>query len=52
MGLMSPLKRGNSQRVISANIRELSHAKPSRPNKQNVAIAYAQARRTGGKPKR
>jgi len=49
-----PLKRGRSPQTISANIREL-HAHGSRPrsNKQIVAIALSQARKTApltGKP--
>ncbi len=44
-----PLLPGSSQKVISANIKELYHhgSKP-RPLKQIVAIAEANARRTGG----
>ena len=41
-----PLKPGSSQKVISENIRELAHSDPKRPNKQNIAIAFAQARRS------
>jgi len=42
-----PLKRGRSPQTISANIREL-HAHGSRPrsNKQIVAIALSQARKS------
>jgi hypothetical protein len=47
-----PLKRGSSPRVISQNIKELSHSATKRPQKQIVAIALSQARRTGGKGKR
>jgi hypothetical protein len=43
-----PLVRGSSPKVISQNIRELHASSTKRPNKQIVAIAYAQARRTGG----
>jgi hypothetical protein len=43
-----PLKRGASKATISANIRELHHSATKRPNKQIVAIALSQARRTGG----
>ena len=47
---MSPLKRGSSQKVISQNIRtEIHHG---RPPKQAAAIAYSQARRTGGGPRK
>jgi len=48
-----PLKRGRSPQTISANIREL-HAHGSRPrsNKQIVAIALSQARKTGGPGRR
>ena len=42
-----PLKRGKSKDVISANIAEL--VKSGRPQKQAVAIAYSQARKSGGK---
>ena len=44
-----PLQKGSSQKTISNNIRELAHADHKRPNKQNVAIAYSQARKSGGK---
>ena len=40
-----PLKRGSSQAVISANIRELKDS--GRPQKQAVAIALDTAQRTG-----
>jgi hypothetical protein len=42
-----PLKRGSSQKTISTNISELRHS--GRPQKQAIAIAMAEARRTGGK---
>jgi hypothetical protein len=44
-----PLKRGSSQKTVSANISELTHH-GSRPrgHKQIVAIALSEARRTGG----
>jgi hypothetical protein len=45
---MSPLKRGASKATISANIKELSYSVTKRPQKQIVAIAFSQARRTGG----
>lgn len=41
-----PLKSGKSQKVISANIRELMHS--GRPQKQAIAIAMDKA---GGKKK-
>jgi len=40
---MSPLKKGTSKKVISANISELVHS--GRPKKQAIAIALAEARR-------
>ncbi len=46
--IMSPLKRGSSQKVISANIRELSHSATKRPQRQIVAIALSQARKSSG----
>ncbi len=39
-----PLLKGESKKTISANIRELRHS--GRPQRQSVAIAYAQARRS------
>lgn len=41
-----PLKRGSSQATISNNISELVHS--GRPRKQAIAIAFSNARRTGG----
>ena len=41
-----PLKKGSGSRVISENIRELHHASTKRPNKQIVAIALSQARKS------
>lgn len=42
-----PLKKGSSQKTISANIKELSNSKTSaglkRTHEQNVAIALQQA---------
>jgi hypothetical protein len=43
-----PLKRGKSQKVISANISELVHS--GRPQKQAIAIAPHEA--GGGKKKK
>lgn len=45
-----PLKRGSSQKVVSANIRELEHSRTTagraRSHKQNVAIAMSMARKS------
>lgn len=40
-----PLKKGSSKSTISANIRELMHT-GRYPQKQAIAIAFSQARRT------
>ena len=42
-----PLKKGKSKATVSQNISELVHS--GRPQKQAVAIAYAQARKAGAK---
>ena len=42
-----PLLKGDSQDIVSANISELR--KSGRPEKQAVAIALSEARRTGKK---
>lgn len=45
-----PLKRGASRATVSANIR--TEIKAGRPQKQAVAIALSEARRTGKKKAR
>lgn len=45
-----PIKKGCSEKVIAANVREL--VKTGRPQKQAVAIAMATARKSGCRPTR
>ena len=42
-----PLKKGKSKDTVSSNISELSHS--GYPQKQAIAIALSQARKSGGK---
>ena len=42
-----PLKKGKSKKTISANISELRHS--GRPERQSVAIALSEARKSGAK---
>jgi hypothetical protein len=44
-----PLKKGKSQKVISENISELRHS--GYPQKQSIAIALSEARRSKRKSK-
>ena len=44
-----PLKKGKSPATISENIRELKASSTKRPQKQIVAIALNQARKSGAK---
>jgi hypothetical protein len=46
-----PLKKGKSKKVISENIKELMST-GKYPQKQSVAIAYSQARKTKRKTKK
>jgi hypothetical protein len=42
-----PIKKGTSKATVSTNIKELVSS--GRPQKQAVAIALSEARRSGGK---
>jgi len=42
-----PVKKGKSKKIISENIKELRHS--GRPEKQSVAIALSEARKSGAK---
>ena len=44
-----PLKRGSSKKIISENIRTEMHA--GKPQKQAIAIAFSEARRSRSKRK-
>ena len=45
-----PLLKGDSKEIISQNIAELRRS--GRPEKQAIAIAYSEARRSGKKGKK
>jgi hypothetical protein len=45
-----PLVKGKSKKAISENISELRHS--GRPEKQSIAIALSEARRSGAKIKK
>lgn len=45
-----PLKKGKSKKIISENIKELRHS--NYPEKQSIAIALSEARRSGAKIKK
>jgi len=44
---MSPLRKGTSKKIISANIKEMK--KSGHPQSQSVAAALTQARKSGAK---
>jgi len=46
-----PLKKGNSKKTISSNIKELRQSNPDRALKQDVAIAFSEARKSKTKMK-